>query len=74
MKTTQLPDVGAPDPERRTSPIADELDEETETLNQQMPGDIVCYFNDQGFGHGEEIRSGQDVLRCHHGLWIRRSE
>ncbi|HDP89498.1 MAG TPA: DUF1496 domain-containing protein [Thioalkalivibrio sp.] len=74
MAQRHLPDDDAPDPELKTSPIADELDEDTETLSQQMPGDVVCYFNDQGYSHGEEVRSGDSILRCHYGLWIRRTE
>ena len=72
MSWKDLPDQGAPDPELKNSPIADELDEDAESLRQQMPGDVVCYFNDRGFGHGEEIRSGESVLRCNYGLWIRQ--
>ena len=72
MSSKQLPDVGAPDPELKTSPIADERDEDTDVLRQQMPGDVVCYFNDRGFGHGEEVRSGESILRCTYGLWVRR--
>lgn len=73
MSRKDLLDYGAPDPELKNSPIADELGDDTEALRQQMPGDVVCYFNDRGFGHGEEIRSGDSVLRCNYGLWIRRS-
>ena len=40
-------DVGAPDPELNTSPIAEENDDESEVLRQEMPGEPVCYFNNQ---------------------------
>jgi hypothetical protein len=42
-------DVGVADPELNTSPIADEGDEETEVLRQEMPGEPVCYFNNKSF-------------------------
>ncbi len=42
-------DVGVPDPELNTSPIADETDEETEVLRQEVPGEPVCYFNNRSF-------------------------
>ena len=35
------PDVGAPDPELNTSPIAEENDDESEVLRQEVPGEPV---------------------------------
>lgn len=62
-------DVGSPDPEMNTSPIAAEGDEDAETLRQQVPGEPVCYFNNEAFRHGAYVRSGTAVLRCDYGIW-----
>ena len=66
-----LPQVGAPDPERNSSPVAEETDEEYEVLRREVPGESVCYFNDQSFGHGTYVCSGSILLRCDYGLWVR---
>lgn len=66
----KLSDVGAADPELKTSPIAEELDEDSETLRQQAPGERVCYFNGRSYPHGTYVRSGTQVLKCQHGVWI----
>jgi hypothetical protein len=63
-------DVGVPDPELRTSPIAEETDDETETLRQEVPGEAVCYFNNKSFKTGAYIKSGTSILRCDYGIWI----
>ncbi len=65
------PDVGAPDPELKTSPIAEETDEEAEVLRQEEPGEPVCYFNDTSYAQGTHVISGTSLLRCDYGLWIR---
>jgi hypothetical protein len=58
------------DPELRNSPIAQEQDEEADTVTQQVPGQPVCYFNGRPFENGRYISSGGQVLRCHYGVWI----
>ena len=63
--------VGAPDPERRNSPVAEETDEEYEVLRREIQGEPVCFFNDQSFGHGTYVCSGSTLLRCDYGLWVR---
>jgi hypothetical protein len=65
-----LPQVGAPDPELRNSPIAAEEDEETEVVRQQAPGAAQCYFNNTPYPHGAYVASGSQVLRCSYGVWI----
>ena len=62
-------DVGAPDPELNTSPIAEENDDETVALRQEVPGESVCYFNDQSFPTGAYVKSGTSVLKCVYGIW-----
>ena len=64
-----LHQVGAQDPELRNSPIADEEDEETDVVRQQLPGAAVCYFNGSEFPHGTYVVSGSQVLRCNYGVW-----
>ncbi|MDH5611117.1 MAG: DUF1496 domain-containing protein [Gammaproteobacteria bacterium] len=67
LKHTQ--DVGAPDPELNTSPIADENSSESEVLRQEMPGEPVCYFNNRSFPTGTYIKSGTSLLKCVYGIW-----
>ena len=63
-------DVGAPDPELKSSPIAEEGDENTEALRSEIPGEPVCYFNDKSFDNGRYIKSGTSILKCDYGIWI----
>jgi hypothetical protein len=63
-------DVGAPDPELNTSPIAEEGDDDTEALRQLVPGEPVCYFNGKSFATGTYVKSGASVLKCDYGIWI----
>lgn len=65
-----VPDVGAPDPELRNSPIAEETDEEFEALKQEEPGEPVCFFNNKSYAHGSHICSGDTLLRCDYGIWL----
>ena len=67
-----IPDVGAPDPERRTSPILDE--DEEETLDSELETG-VCFFNDIAYAIGDYVRSGDEVLLCaDRGIWVRKAE
>jgi len=63
-------DVGAPDPELNTSPIAEEGSDETEILRQEEPGEPVCYFNNQSFPTDAYIKSGTSIFKCNYGIWI----
>ena len=63
-------DVGAPDPELNTSPIADEGDEDMETLRQQVPGEPVCFFNNNSYPTGSFVKSGSSLLMCDYGIWV----
>ncbi len=70
--TARPPQVGAPDPERKTSPIFDEDDEISLDLELEAP---VCYFNDVSYPIGKYVLSGNEVLRCEgRGVWIREGE
>ena len=63
-------DVGSPDPELTTSPIAEEGDDETEVLRLEMPGEPVCYFNGKSYPNGASVKSGSAILKCSYGIWI----
>ena len=71
MKET-VPQVGAPDPERRTSPIIDENEELS--LDMELESG-VCYFNGVAYSRGEYLRSGSELLHCEErGVWVRKGE
>ncbi len=70
MTTTGTSQLGAADPERKTSPVAWEADEDTETLRESVPDEAVCYFNDVGYVHDTVVKSGSALLRCDHGVWL----
>ena len=63
--------VGAPDPELRNSPIIEETDEEYEVLVREAPEDAVCYFNNTLYRSGQFVCSGDELLRCEAGAWVR---
>ena len=68
----EMPHVGAPDPELKTSPILD--NDEEETLDAELEAG-ACYFNGASYGIGEYVRSGSEVLRCvERGVWVRQGE
>lgn len=68
--TLHVPRVGAPDPERRTSPILDEENEnEILPLDRDLEGG-ACYFNDVRYALGQRVYSGDEVLRCERGVWV----
>lgn len=67
----QLMDVGAPDTDLVTSPIADTIDDEDfEALRLEVPGEPACLFNGQRFDNGVFVRSGSQVMRCDYGIWV----
>lgn len=68
------PDVGAPDPERMTSPIIDDdaADEDSPAAGMEAETG-VCYFNDRAYPIGEYVCSGNELLRCEKdGVWVRK--
>lgn len=60
-KTGNKPQVGAPDPELQTSPIFDDSDRESLSLDIELE-EGVCYFNDQIYKLGEYVCSGDELL------------
>lgn len=63
--------VGAPDPELKTSPVVEETDETFDYLAQELSDEPVCYFNNTVFTDGTFVCSGSELLRCARGAWIR---
>jgi hypothetical protein len=75
MKTTGHPkQVGAPDPERKTSPILDdEAGAEEDLTHDFEPETGVCYFNGKPYGVGEYVCSGNELLHCEErGVWVKK--
>lgn len=71
---SQIPQLGAPDPERRTSPIFDEDEEEMPSFDLELEAG-VCYFNDVAYSLGQYVRSGGELLHCEErGVWVRKGE
>lgn len=70
---THHPQLGAPDPERRTSPI---FDEDAEELSLDLELETGrCYFNDEAYPLGQYVKSGNELLCCaERGVWVRVSE
>lgn len=68
--TNPIKQVGAPDPKLRNSPVIEELAEDFEVLEQEVPETPLCYFNDIGYRHGEYVCSGHELLRCVRGSWV----
>lgn len=68
-----IPQVGAPDPTLRTSPIFDE-DEDELSLDMGLETG-VCYFNEATFALGDYVLSGNELLHCEErGVWARVGE
>ncbi|MCW8917240.1 MAG: hypothetical protein OQL08_00270 [Gammaproteobacteria bacterium] len=64
--------VGAPDPERRNSPILDEsAADEQDGSDQEVLIAATCHFNAVAFEDGALICSGDELLRCERGAWLR---
>ena len=70
MSSVHVPEVGAPDPELKNSPIAEQMEEDYEVLRREVPGEPVCYFNNEVFEHGAFVRSGTVLFRCDYGIWV----
>jgi hypothetical protein len=66
-----VPDVGAPDPELKNSPIFDRENEDTELVDLELESG-VCYFNGVVFADGDYVCSGNELLCCERGVWIRK--
>ena len=68
----RLTNVGAPDPEAKTSPIMEETDEQFGELAQELEDQAFCYFNNVAYESGSFACSGSgELLRCEKGIWVR---
>jgi hypothetical protein len=70
MSGMDVPQVGAPDPQRRTSPIEGLPDEEARPAGGEAADAPVCLFNGEEFPQGAEVQSGDAILRCERGRWV----
>jgi hypothetical protein len=70
-KTMKIADMGPVQADARTSPLAIESDEDYDVIRQEVEDEAICWFNDQQFAHDDVIFSGNDILRCDKGLWVR---
>lgn len=71
---SHVPEVGAPDPERKTSPIFDDDEIDEFSLDLELESG-VCWFNDVAYPRGQWVRSGAELLHCEErGLWVRKGE
>jgi hypothetical protein len=67
----EAPQVGAPDPEAKNSPIFDEEDSDYLSLDLELETG-ACYFNGEAYKKGDYICSGSELLRCEErGVWVR---
>jgi hypothetical protein len=69
-----VPEVGAPDPELKNSPIFDDESEEEEYEDLEHESG-ACYFNGVRYPIGDFVSSGSELLRCmERGVWVRVGE
>lgn len=73
---SELPQVGAPDPELNTSPIVDESEYDETAASPDLEIEAgACYFNGTAFPLGSYVQSGSEVLQCNgRGVWTRKGE
>lgn len=72
--TIHLPQVGAPDPEKKTSPIVDEDELDEPSIDLELESG-ACYYNGVAYPIGQWVRSGSELLHCEErGVWVRRTE
>lgn len=71
-----LPQVGAPDPELKNSPILDETEDDEHEASRDLEIEAgACYFNGEAFAVGDYVLSGSEVLQCaERGVWLRKGE
>jgi hypothetical protein len=67
---SKSPELGAQDADLKSSPIAWERDEESETLRESVPSEPICFFNDREFAHGTVVESGSVRPRRERGIWV----
>ena len=76
MAKDVIEQVGAPDPELKTSPILDEreLDEHAASRDLELES-ATCWFNGVEYAIGRYVRSGDELLLCGgRGVWMKKGE
>lgn len=70
MRSGSVVEVGAPDPELKNSPVVDSEIEDGEFsgIDREVQ---VCYFNGVRYASGDYVSSGDELLRCENGVWVR---
>ena len=63
-------EVGAQDPELKSSPITGEMDEDFEVISQISDEQSFCLFNNTTYSHGSYVTSGTVMLVCNNGVWL----
>jgi len=64
--------VGAPDPELRTSPIAEFVDEVFPGGSGEQDEHADCWYNSVHYLEGDLIcTSSAELLRCECGAWVK---
>jgi len=70
--TSHITQVGAPDPELRTSPLFDEYEDVSLDLELETG---ACYFNNTPYPVGQYVLSGSELLHCElRGVWVRKGD
>lgn len=70
-KHIDVPEVGAPDPDLKNSPIFDDETEESDYEDLELETG-ACYFNGSSYPLGAYVSSGGELLRCmERGVWVR---
>ena len=72
----ELPQLGAPDPEKNTSPIVDESEYDEHAASRDLEiEEGACYFNGEQFPIGTYVLSGSELLLCNgRGVWVNKGE
>jgi hypothetical protein len=76
LKDPSPPQVGAPDPELKNSPIIDEseFDEHAASPDLELE-EGACWFNGEAYPIGATVLSGSEVLECtERGVWLSKGE
>jgi hypothetical protein len=72
IKSRDVPQVGAPDPELKTSPIFEGADEELPSLDMEIET-AGCLYNSVRYPIGQYVAAGSELLHCEErGIWVRK--
>lgn len=72
IKSRDIPHVGVPDPELKTSPIFEGADEELPSLDMELETG-GCFFNNVRYPIGQYVAADGELLHCEErGIWVRK--